>query len=42
MKIKRPEITSYGMSLSEEAKAWEEKTRSIIEQKLASEHILVK
>jgi len=40
MKIKRPLIPSYGGPLSEEAKAWEKKTRSIIEQKLASEHIL--
>ncbi len=40
MKIKRPPITSYETPLSEETKTWEEKTRSIIEQKLASEHIL--
>jgi hypothetical protein len=41
MNIKRPIITGYGATLSEEAKAWEEKTMSIIEQKLVSEHILV-
>jgi hypothetical protein len=40
MEVKRPLITSYEMPLSEEAKTWEEKTRSIIEQRLASEHIL--
>ena len=39
MNIKRPIITGYGTTLSEEAKAWEKETRSIIEQKLASEHI---
>jgi hypothetical protein len=40
MEIKRPLITSYGMPLSDDAKTWEEKTRSIIEQILTSEHIL--
>lgn len=40
MKIKRPIITGYGETLSEEAKAWEKETRSIIEQKLTSEHVL--
>jgi hypothetical protein len=40
MKIKRPIIPGYGETLSEEAKVWEKETRSIIEQKLTSEHIL--
>ena len=39
METKRPLIASYGATLSEEAKTWEKKTRSVIEQKLASENM---
>lgn len=40
MKVKRPAIPAYGEPLSPEVKAWEAETRSVIDQKLASEHIL--
>jgi len=42
MEIKRPLITSYGMPLPADVKAWEEKARSAIAQTLVSEHLLEK